>query len=141
MALTPKQQRFVDEYLVDANATQAAIRAGYSEKTARQAGAENLSKPVIRQAIEAAQAARSERTQVTADWVITQLKAEAEYHGEDASHSARVSALGLLGKHLRLFVDRMEIDGGIVLEIREEVVNADYSKDGTAAPGASGVSP
>ena len=50
-ALTPKQQRFVAEYLVDLNATQAAIRAGYSTKTAQQIGAENLLKPVIAAAI------------------------------------------------------------------------------------------
>ncbi len=50
-ALTPKQQIFVSEYLVDFNATQAAIRAGYSRKTAHQMGAENLSKPVIAAAI------------------------------------------------------------------------------------------
>ena len=43
--LTDKQRRFVEEYLVDLNATQAAIRAGYSKRTARQTGAENLSKP------------------------------------------------------------------------------------------------
>lgn len=47
VAITALQVRFVDEYLVDLNGTQAAIRAGYSEKTARQAAAENLSKPVI----------------------------------------------------------------------------------------------
>ena len=57
--LTPKQQRFVDEYLIDLNATQAAIRAGYSPKTAQQMGAENLSKPVIAEAIEAAQQVKS----------------------------------------------------------------------------------
>ena len=45
--LTPKQRRFVNEYLIDLNATQAAIRAGYSKKTAQQIGAENLSKPVM----------------------------------------------------------------------------------------------
>lgn len=50
--LTAKQQRFVDEYLVDLNATQAAIRAGYSKKTANRIGPENLSKPVIQEAIE-----------------------------------------------------------------------------------------
>ena len=49
--LTPKQQRFVDEYLIDLNATQAAIRAGYSRNSARQMGAENLSKPVIAAAV------------------------------------------------------------------------------------------
>lgn len=50
--LTLKQQRFCDEYLIDLNATQAAIRAGYSEKTARQTAAENLSKPCIREYID-----------------------------------------------------------------------------------------
>ena len=50
--LTLKQQRFCDEYLIDLNATQAAIRAGYSEKTARQTAAENLSKPYIREYID-----------------------------------------------------------------------------------------
>lgn len=50
--LTAKQQRFCDEYLIDLNATQAAIRSGYSEKTARQIGTENLSKPAIKEYIE-----------------------------------------------------------------------------------------
>lgn len=52
MALTAKQQRFCDEYLIDLNATQAAIRAGYSKKTARQIGQENLTKPDIKEYIE-----------------------------------------------------------------------------------------
>ena len=52
MALTDKQRRFCDEYLVDLNATQAAIRAGYSKRTARQTGTENLSKPYIKEYIE-----------------------------------------------------------------------------------------
>lgn len=50
--MTAKQKRFCDEYLIDLNATQAAIRAGYSEKTARQIGTENLSKPSIKEYIE-----------------------------------------------------------------------------------------
>lgn len=50
--LTAKQQRFCDEYLIDLNATQAAIRSGYSEKTARAIGAENLTKPYIKEYIE-----------------------------------------------------------------------------------------
>ena len=49
--LTPKQERFVDEYLLDLNATQAAIRAGYSKRSARAIGAENLTKPNIQQRI------------------------------------------------------------------------------------------
>ena len=52
MGLTDKQKAFIEEYFIDLNATQAAIRAGYSEKTAQQMGSENLSKPVIREAID-----------------------------------------------------------------------------------------
>lgn len=75
--LTPKQARFVQEYLLDLNATQAAIRAGYSEKTARQVGAENLTKPDVAAALAEAQASRSERTQIDADWVLDRLAKEA----------------------------------------------------------------
>jgi len=71
--LTPKQQSFVEEYLVDLNATQAAIRAGYSGKTARQTGAENLSKPAIKAAIAHHRTERCERTKVDADWVLHEL--------------------------------------------------------------------
>lgn len=77
MTLTAKQARFVEEYLVDLNATQAAVRAGYSEKTARQVGSENLTKPVIQSAISAAQSERSERTKINSDWVLLRLAQEA----------------------------------------------------------------
>lgn len=70
--MTPKQQRFVEEYLVDLNATKAAIRAGYSEATAYSIGNENLSKPEIAEAIAAAAAARSQRTAINADYVLSQ---------------------------------------------------------------------
>lgn len=72
MKLTAKQEAFVDEYLIDLNATQAAIRAGYSKKTAQMIGFENLSKPVISAAIELAMKARSDRTEVTADRVLAE---------------------------------------------------------------------
>ena len=68
--LTAKQQAFVREYLVDLNATQAAIRAGYSENTAAEIGYENLNKLQIKLAVRVAQAARARRTEVTADKVI-----------------------------------------------------------------------
>ncbi|TEA78650.1 terminase small subunit [Allopusillimonas ginsengisoli] len=71
--LTAKQQRFVEEYLVDLNATQAAVRAGYSKRTARQIGEENLSKPDIAQAVQEAQIKRSERTEITQDMVLMEL--------------------------------------------------------------------
>lgn len=73
MALTSKQRRFVDEYLVDLNATQAAIRAGYSEKTARAIACENLTKPDIADAIAAAMKERENRTHITQDRVLQEL--------------------------------------------------------------------
>lgn len=71
--LTPKQRLFVAEYLIDLNATQAAIRAGYSADTAAQQGHENLRKPDIANAIFDAQQKRSERTQITQDMVLREL--------------------------------------------------------------------
>lgn len=74
--LTARQARFVEEYLVDLNATQAAIRAGYSAKTAEQQGPRVLSYVEVAAAIAAAQAERSKRTQIDADWVLRTLAAE-----------------------------------------------------------------
>lgn len=76
--LTPKQARFVSEYLIDLNATQAAIRAGYSEKTANEIGAENLAKPSIKAAIDAAIQSRTIETKIDANWVLKRLADEAE---------------------------------------------------------------
>lgn len=73
MALTPKQERFVAEYLIDLNATQAAIRAGYSEKTAYSSGHDNLKKPEVAAAIQAAMKAREQRTEITQDRVLQEL--------------------------------------------------------------------
>lgn len=71
--LTNKQQKFVDEYLIDLNATQAAIRAGYSVDTAQQIGSENLSKPVIQEAIAKEMAERSKRIGINQDRVVQEL--------------------------------------------------------------------
>ena len=71
--LTAKQKRFIEEYLVDLNATQAAIRAGYSPHTAREIGCENLSKPHIRARVEKELAERSKRTGINQDRVIREL--------------------------------------------------------------------
>lgn len=73
MPLTDKQQRFVEEYLVDLNATQAAIRAGYSAKTAGQQGERLLKNVEVQSAVSAAQQARSKRTNITADRVLQEL--------------------------------------------------------------------
>jgi len=77
--MTPKQQAFVDEYLIDLNATQAAIRAGYSPDTAEQQGSRLLLMNVeVMAAVRAAKAERSERTKVDADWLLLRLTEEAE---------------------------------------------------------------
>lgn len=73
MKLRPKQERFVQEYLVDLNATAAAIRAGYSKKTAEVIGYENLRKPQIKEAIDKAIQTRNQRLEVTQDMVIIEL--------------------------------------------------------------------
>ena len=72
--LTPKQARFVQEYLTNLNATQAAIRAGYSPKAARFVGCKNITKANIAAAIEKAQTRRAERVELTADWVVDELR-------------------------------------------------------------------
>jgi len=77
--LTAKQQLFIDEYLVDLNASKAAVRAGYSRRTARQIGEENLSKPDIARAVSRAMAERAERTRVSQDMVLHGLAKIAFY--------------------------------------------------------------
>jgi len=86
--LTAKQQRFVDEYLIDLNATQAAIRAGYSAATAGQGGDQLLKNIEVAKAISERQVKRSTETQIDAAWVLTRLAAEAtadiaDIYGED----------------------------------------------------------
>lgn len=75
VALTEKQKRFVEEYLVDLNATQAAIRAGYSAKNADKIGYELLGKTGVSEAIRMAMDARSKRTGITQDRVLQELAA------------------------------------------------------------------
>lgn len=114
-SLTNKQARFVEEYLLDLNATQAAIRAGYSAKTADRIGPELLGKTCVSKAIQQAQSKRSQRTELTQDMVIRGLLREAELDGEGTSHSARVAAWAHLGKHLGMFVERMAGPNGEAL--------------------------
>ena len=71
--LTPKQRFFCDEYLIDLNATQAAIRAGYSPISARDIGCKNLTNPYIKAHIEKRMANRKERTEITQDMVLKEL--------------------------------------------------------------------
>jgi len=71
--LTPKQKVFCEEYIIDLNGTQAAIRAGYSANSAKEIAYEHLTKPHIQDLVQELQAERSERTQVTSDYVFTAI--------------------------------------------------------------------
>jgi len=155
--LTAKQSTFVKEYLIDLNATQAAIRAGYSEKTAYSIGQENLTKPDIQKAIQKAMNERSERTEITQDMVLQELGKIAFLDIRDAfdangallaikdmpedvakaiggiDHSFigekdnqigvtskiklidKKGSLELLGRHLKMFTDKVEHSGSLDL--------------------------
>jgi phage terminase small subunit len=90
MPLTPKQERFVEEYLLDLNATQAAIRAGYSPRSADKIAYQLLEKTRVQEAIVAAIQARSKRTQVTADRIVQELAWLAFYDpGLIAAHNIK----------------------------------------------------
>lgn len=111
MTMTDKQQFFVQEYLKDFNATQAAIRAGYSKKTAGAIGAENLTKPEIQQALQKVMSERKES--LTAD-----RQARKEFwtkimYDESEDTKQRLKASELLGKSEGDFTERQEIKADI----------------------------
>ena len=120
-ALTRKQDLFCQEYLVDLNASKAAIRAGYSARTAHGIGQENLTKPAIAAAVQGLMTARSKRIQRKADDVLTDLqriKTDAMKQVIDkdgnslmANHAGALKALELEGRHLKMFTDKMEVTG------------------------------
>lgn len=133
--LTPKQERFVQEFLIDLNSTQAAIRAGYSRRTAKSIGSENLTKPDIQAKISQDRAEQAEAAKISAKWVLDNLIEVSERcmqktpvmkfdreekcmrqitdeNGEgvwqfDASGANR--ALELIGKHIGMFVDKHDV--------------------------------
>ena len=104
MPLTPKQERFVAEYLIDLNATQAAIRAGYSESTAKQQGSRLLTKAYVRDAVAAAERVTQTRLQVTAEDIALRAWQIAQQDRND-----RVSALALLARRHPEFSDKRDI--------------------------------
>ena len=115
--LTHKQALFVDEYLVDLNATQAALRAGYSARSANTNAYRILQKPDVTEAIRRAVEARAERLQLSSEDVlrsIVDIRGKAVIGGK---FTQALRANELLGRHLKLFTDRVEHagpDGGAI---------------------------
>lgn len=106
--LTAKQELFCKEYLIDLNATQAAIRAGYSKNTACAIGTENLRKPNIALFIQEAMAERSESTGITADYVLNGIKELTDTLVASEDPKSAYKGFELLGKHLALFSDKVD---------------------------------
>ena len=104
--MKPKQKTFVDEYLLDLNATRAAIRAGYSPRTAEQQGYRLLRNVQVAKAVKAAQLARADRTRKDSDWVLNQLVSNHEAARASGQLSQSNRALELIGRHFGMFVDK-----------------------------------
>ena len=119
MALTPKQQAFIENYLISPNATKAAIAAGYSPKTADVIGYENLGKPQIKLVLEAKQAERCTNNGITADFVLNGIKAVALK--ADIRENDTLKAYELLGKHLKLFTDNVNLSGSVAVQILDDI--------------------
>ncbi len=109
--LEPRQHRFCQEYIIDLNATQAAIRAGYSEHTAGAIGHENLKKPEIEAEIQRLKDLRSIRTEITADKVLseTYLLASADI-AEAFDETGALKPIREIPKRLRLAISSVEVD-------------------------------
>ncbi|MEW6999116.1 terminase small subunit [Colwelliaceae bacterium BS250] len=145
MKLTAKQQMFVDEYLIDLNGTQAAIRAGYSKNTANRIANQNLSKLDIKNAIEEAKSKRAERTQIDSDYVLAQIQEYLDHcfgrkpikkilnvdgvyqtiEVEEFNPTGIGKALDLLGKHIdvQAFKEKKEIQANIENSVESRIAN------------------
>lgn len=113
MALTAKQQRFVDEYMVDLNATQAAIRAGYSAKTAEVIGYENLRKPQIAEEVAKRQSQIGYQNDITVEWLLGEMKSTYQEARTQGELSAANKALEMMGRHKGMFSDKLVMSGGM----------------------------
>jgi phage terminase small subunit len=101
--LTQKQTRFVNEYLIDFDATNAAKRAGYSENSARTIGCDNLNKPYIAAEIKLRVGKLSEANFISRELIVSKLLSEALDRSDSSSQSARVNALDKLAKIYGLY--------------------------------------
>ena len=118
-AVTPRSIDFVDEYLVDLNATQAAIRAGYSEKTAYSIGQRLLKNVEVQKMIANRMEERSKRTEITQDRVLTDIelikqdamRKASDKNGNEAmiNHTSALKACELQGRHLQMWNDKVAL--------------------------------
>lgn len=123
--LTAKQERFCAEYVTDFNATQAAIRAGYSEKTSGSISSENLQKLEIQAEIQRLTAKTAAKLELTAESVLRDIQAvkqdamkqifDKEQNQVMADRAAALKACELEGKYLKMFTDKQEISGAIAV--------------------------
>lgn len=132
--LTEKERIFADEYIKTTNATQSAITAGYSEKTARSKGSQLLTKINVRQYIDAIMNERSKNTIATADEVLEYLTSvvrgeEKDAFGLDVSVADRTKAAELLGKRYMLFADKVKLDAEIEIDISDRMKRARVKSD------------
>ncbi len=109
--MNARQTKFVQQYLIDLNATQAAIRAGYSVKTARAIGAENLTKPDIAAAIAAAQQKTAEKFERTHVEVLKNIDGIGQEARKAGAYAPALKAEQLIGMHIGMWPTRMEHTG------------------------------
>lgn len=126
--MTIKQKAFCEYYLQNPNATQAAIKAGYSKKTANKIATENLSKPVIKaylsKRIEEIEDKRIAKSNEVLEYLTGVMRGEIQdQFGLDAAITDRTKAAELLGKRYRLFTDKIEMAGTttVIFEKEEEL--------------------
>lgn len=139
--LTDKQTAFVREYLVDLNATQAAIRAGYSERTANAQAGRLLANVGIREAIENAQAKRARRVEIKAEDVLRGVIEVTTQARDSGDLKTALKGYELQGKHLGMWTERVKQevsgpDGGpVASEIVVRFVEPDGEQSGEAGDG------